>query len=120
MDLKLNDYRNVCEELGLCLALSCCDNYYYTISKNCPSWLIHFLGSDERCGLIEMSTEWKCIDGEFLPDTPKRLMENISKEQLKQELSDMLIKLKKAIVQKKKNDIEQDFWEHTYTITGTY
>ena len=32
----------------------------------------------------------------------------------------MLIKRKKAIIQKKKNDLEQDFWEHTYTITGTY
>ena len=120
MDLKLKDFRDACEELGLIMALRYCDSWYYSISKNCPSWLVHFVGDDEHCGILEISTEWKYVEGEFLPDTPRRLMENITKEQLKQELSEMLIKLKKAIVQKKKNDIEQDFWEHTYTITGTY
>lgn len=79
-----------------------------------------FFGDEEKCVWLKISTEWKYVNGVFLPDIPKRLMENISKEQLKQEINEMLIKLKKAKIQKKKNDIEQDFWEHTYTITGTY
>ena len=118
MDLKLKDFRDACEEMGLSLALKCGSHYYYS-TKNCSHWILHFVGDDE-CVWLQISTEWKYANGVFLPDTPKRLMENISKEQLKQEIKEMLIKLKKAIIQKKKNDIEQDFWEHTYTITGTY
>ena len=117
MDLKLKDILDACEEMGLCLVLKYCDNYYYAHSKNITCWLVHFVGSgDERCGGLEISTEWQNIDGEFIPVLP-RWVENISKEQLKQEIREMLIQLKKAIVQKKKNDIEQDFLKHTYTIT---
>lgn len=110
MDLKLKDCQDACEEMGLCLALKCCDNYFYAISKKSTCWLIHFDGKDEKCGLIDICTEWNYVDGEFFPYSPKRLFaENTSKEQLKKELNEMFIKLKKAIVQKKKNDIEQDF-----------
>lgn len=120
MDLKLKDFRDACDEMGLFFALKCCGHYYYSTSKNCSHWLIHFVGNEEQCVFLEISSVWVNVNGEFLPDTPKRLVENISKEQLKQEIKEMLIKLKKAIIQKKKNDIEQDFWEHTYSITGTY
>ena len=119
MDLKLKDFRDACEEMGLSLALKCGGHYYYS-TKNCSHWILHFVGDEEQCVWLQISTEWKYVDDKFLPDSPKRLLENISKEQLKQEIKEMLIKLKKAMIQKKKNDLEQDFWEHTYTITGTY
>lgn len=110
MNLTLKDCQDACEEMGLCLALRCCDNYFYATTKNCHCWLIHFDVKDEKCRLIDICTEWNYTGGVFVPYSPKRLFaENTSKEQLKQELNEMLIKLKKAIVQKKKNDIEQDF-----------
>lgn len=116
--MNLKDFQDACEEMGLSLALQCGGHYYYS-TKNCSHWLLHFVGDEEHCVLLQISTEWKYV-GIFLPYSPKRLVENISKEQLKQEIKEMLIKLKKAMIQKKKNDIEQDFWEHTYSITGTY